>query len=348
MAEGLRALCNDFYVNQKLSVKLDLPRSRETVLDLFERVRRQFPGMQAFKRYKDELALETPAGGQPHRWLAIRANNIRSGVVNPETFDDAYGLHRLVLESAPYFLSISPLDVEYLELLYGFDMAASGRHDRIVARALMGDSPLERLVDVPGARVIDFQPVIGLSLGGPAVSELSADWGFDGVDGAGGEGAADGRSGSAGGGPLAGAMDDGGAFPSDAAAGEAGEGSGEGGRDGPGAGPAAGPARGPMSGPMPGRSAGGGGTAESRPRPIEAHFEVKTRAHGGRAADGREDPISVYVTLRAYDPVGDLKELASALERVRRVGEALVHERVVPSLLAPIRQAIALDDLGGV
>jgi len=165
MAESYRALCSDFYVNQKLSVKLDLPDTRETVLDLFERVRKSYPTMQSFRRYEDELALESEAGQSPQQWLAIRNSTIRSGVVNPDSFDDAYGLHRCVLEVAPYFLSISPLDIEFVELLFGFDLAASGNHDAIVAEALLGESPLSSLLDVEGAVPVDFQPLFGMRLG---------------------------------------------------------------------------------------------------------------------------------------------------------------------------------------
>lgn len=248
MGEGFRALCNDFYINQKVSVKLDLPRSRETVLDLFERLRREFPAMQSFKRYKDELALESAPDAEPHRWLAIRASTIRSGVVNPDSFDDAYGLHQMVLDTSPYFLTISPLDIEYIELLYGFDVLAPGNHDAIVASALLGDSPLSRLAEHDSSRPIDFQPVIGLAL--------------DQGDGL---------------------------------------------------------------------------------RPIEAHFEVKTRSPERAGRSLGEDPISIYLTLRLYDPVTDVKALGSALERVRTAGEALVHERLVPGLLAPIRSELPPD-----
>jgi len=57
MSESYKALCSDYYVNLKLQLKLELPRNRETVLDLFERVRKQFSSMSSFRRYKDELAL---------------------------------------------------------------------------------------------------------------------------------------------------------------------------------------------------------------------------------------------------------------------------------------------------
>ena len=52
MGDSYKALCSDFYINQKLTVKMDLPRSRETVLEFFERVRKQFPQMNQFRRYR--------------------------------------------------------------------------------------------------------------------------------------------------------------------------------------------------------------------------------------------------------------------------------------------------------
>jgi hypothetical protein len=157
-----RALCSDFYVNQKLAVKLDLPRERQTILDLCDRLRRQFPAMSLVRRYRDELALETPAAEEENRWVAVKNNTIRSGVVNPARFGDAYELHRCVLELVPYFLSVSPLDVDYVELLYGFDLAAPANHDGIVFDALLSDSPLARLLDIPGAEASDCQPLLGV------------------------------------------------------------------------------------------------------------------------------------------------------------------------------------------
>lgn len=165
MSESSRALCSDAYVNLKLSVRMELPRTRETVLDLFERVRRKFPGMSSFKKYKDELALESPTSDMPHRWLAVRANSVRSGVVNADGPDDTYALHREVLEVAPTYMSIPPLDVEFVELLYGFDLAAPGNHDAIVCNALLTGSPLGALLDIPNGQPIDCQPLVGMSLG---------------------------------------------------------------------------------------------------------------------------------------------------------------------------------------
>ena len=49
---AFQALCSDFYVNQRLWLKLDLPDRRETVLDLFDRLRRTFPKLSQFQRYE--------------------------------------------------------------------------------------------------------------------------------------------------------------------------------------------------------------------------------------------------------------------------------------------------------
>ena len=127
MVNSIGALCTDFYVNQKLGLKMDLPTARETVLDMFDRIRKELPNMDRFRRYKGELALESPELDSQYNWLALDRTSVRSGWVNPESLAEAYRLHRLILEVAPYFLSISPLDVEFVELVFGFDLEALGR-----------------------------------------------------------------------------------------------------------------------------------------------------------------------------------------------------------------------------
>lgn len=158
------AFCTDFYINVKLGMKLELAQTRESVLSLFERVRRQYPAMSEFRKYRDELALETPTAASPHRWVAVRSTSVRSGVVNPARLADAYRLHKAVLETSPYFLSISPLDVDFVEVLFGFDLAAGGNQDSIVGGTLLNGSPLAGLLDVGIGRPIDCQPVLGFML----------------------------------------------------------------------------------------------------------------------------------------------------------------------------------------
>lgn len=158
--DSVRALVNDSYVNLKLGLKLDLPTSRETLLDLFDRVRRHDPEMDQFRRYKDEIALETPPSKSPYRWLAVRRQNIRSGVVNPEDPGAAYDLHRHLLDVAPFFLSINALDIDFLEVLFGLDIRVRGNQDQVVFDALLSRTPLGALVDEE--HVVDCQPVFGM------------------------------------------------------------------------------------------------------------------------------------------------------------------------------------------
>jgi len=158
------ALCTDFYINQKVALKLDLPTARETVLDMFDRIRRELPHMERFRRYDGELALESLEENRTYSWVALRKTTVRSGWVNPETLDEAYRLHRLILETAPYFLSISPLDIDHLELVFGFDFEAETNRDAVVFRALLADSPLAALVDQDNETVIEAQPFLGIAL----------------------------------------------------------------------------------------------------------------------------------------------------------------------------------------
>ena len=71
---------------------------------------------------------------------------------------------------------------------------------------------------------------------------------------------------------------------------------------------------------------------------IEVHFEVKTRSEAGVRSDS--EPISVYVTLRSYEPVRDLRALPAALDRLTSKGQSLIEQRVLPCLVNPIREAI--------
>ncbi|MBO6513167.1 MAG: hypothetical protein JJ974_04300 [Phycisphaerales bacterium] len=241
MHSSYRALCSDFYINAKMNVRMELPTNREPVLDLFERARRSFPAMNAFRRYKDELALESAANATPHRWMAIRAASVRTGVVNPSNEEDMYSVHRLAAEVSPYYLSISPLDLEYIELLYGFDLAAKENHDEIAASALLSGSPMAALLENEDVKISDCQPMLGMNL-------LNEDG-------------------------------------------------------------------------------------------LEAHFEIKTRTNAKGTPAGSE-PISVYLTLRKYDPVTDLTDLTGQLDELIERGQRLVDQYAVPNLLVPLRDEI--------
>ena len=73
-------------------------------------------------------------------------------------------VHRLILDVAPFFLSISPLDVEFIELVYGFDLRAERNRNEVVFDALLAESPLARLIDHGHEAVLESQPFLGFSL----------------------------------------------------------------------------------------------------------------------------------------------------------------------------------------
>ncbi len=245
MATSFGALSTDFYVNQKLSLKMDLPKDRETVLHLFDRVRKAVPTMSRLRRYEGELALESARGDVDYRWMALRRTSIRSGHVNPATMKDAYSLHRLMLELTPYNLTISPLDIDYVELLFGFDLECKANQDEVVYEALIANTPLADLLSIPQAKVMELQPMFGLSL-----NELGD---------------------------------------------------------------------------------------------LQANFEVKTRTktrRGRPARSHRQEPISIFLTVRKYGSVERIEDLLSVFDLLASHAETLATERLVPNLLTPIARQI--------
>ena len=235
------SFCSDFYINQKLALTMDLPEGRESVLDLFGRVRRDLPMLDQLKRYDGEYALESEELNGAYAWVAMRQTSLRSGWVNPERPEQAYRLHKLLLELAPYFLSVSPLDIDHLELVFGFDFEADRDRDEIIFEALLADSPLAELVDRNHEDIIDAQPFVGISI-----------------------------------------------------------------------------------------------NEDSRMR---AFFEIKTRP-GKPGGMPSNDPISVYLTVRAKGPLKSLDELPALFGALAGHAERICEHRLIPSVLVPIRRAI--------
>ncbi len=70
----------------------------------------------------------------------------------------------MILDLAPYMLSVSPLDCEALDLLYGFDFTYRGNHNELIAEALGIGPALDRILEVPGSTVINCEPSITVAL----------------------------------------------------------------------------------------------------------------------------------------------------------------------------------------
>jgi hypothetical protein len=144
---------------------MELPASRETVLHFFERIQKTYPTMRNFYcRDRGDFVLEEDKDGGGYRWCTIEPRRVCSGQVNPESIDEAIRQHELVLELAPYMLSLSPLDCEALDLLYGFDFTYRGNHNELVAEALGVNPALERILETPGATVINCEPSLTIAL----------------------------------------------------------------------------------------------------------------------------------------------------------------------------------------
>src|SRR5690349_24052545 len=73
-------------------------------------------------------------------------------------------MHSLLLDMAPHHLGLSPLEIDYLDVLFGFDLEFNGNHDEIIADSLFGESPLTCLAEEQGARAVDFQPTVTVAL----------------------------------------------------------------------------------------------------------------------------------------------------------------------------------------
>ena len=159
------SFCDDFYVNMNLSTEMELPTNRETILHFFERVQKTFPTMRNFYcRERGDFVLEEDKDQGSYRWCTIETRRLCSGRVNPDTIESALEQHRLVLDLAPYILSVSPLDCEALDLLFGFDFTYRGNHNQLVAEALGVSPAMERMSEVAQGTVINHEPSLTIAL----------------------------------------------------------------------------------------------------------------------------------------------------------------------------------------
>ena len=242
MATSFGALCNDFSASAKLSLKMDLPGDRETLLHLMDRVRKTVPAMSSFHPSESELVLESSRQDPEYRWLSLSRRSIHSAFYNPPTMAKAYAFHKMLLEVAPFHLTISPLDVDTLDLTFRFDFECRGNHDDLVFEALYGDSPLSHLLQIDGSKILDVQPYFNIAL-------------------------------------------------------------------------------------EPG---------------VQAFFEVKTRNRDRRGSSRRyrQEPISLFMTVRRFGPVEKIEDLQELLKDLGTRAEALATDKFVPHVLMPISRII--------
>lgn len=161
------ASCDDFYVSNRLYLKLDLPLNRETLLHFFDLIRKEYPTMSRMRRREDGAVLleEDSADRGSRRWLRVEPTVLRFGFFAPPDLDAVHRLAHLILEQAPFHLTFSDVDYDHFELVYGFDLDYAGNHDQLIADTLYRDHPLAGFVQTDSAiHVIDVQPYFGISL----------------------------------------------------------------------------------------------------------------------------------------------------------------------------------------
>ncbi len=168
MNSGLGAVCDEFYINCRLFLKLDMPLERDTVLHFFDRLRKEYPGLSKLRRRDDGcLLLEEESVGDrgSRRWVRLDHGSLRFGHFSPPDIEEVRRFGSLILTQAPYHLSFSDIDFDHLELIYGFDLDYRGNHDQLVAETLMGDHAAGGfLFGDDTAHIIDAQPYFGVAL----------------------------------------------------------------------------------------------------------------------------------------------------------------------------------------
>ena len=159
------SLCDDFYVNMNLGTEMELPANRETVLHFFERVQKTYPTMRNFYgRERGDFVLEEDKDQGTYRWCTIEPRRVCSGQVNPESIDAVMDQHKLILELVPYTLSVSPLDCEALDLLFGFDFTYRGNHNQLMTEVLGVSPSMESILQIPGTTVINHEPSVTIAI----------------------------------------------------------------------------------------------------------------------------------------------------------------------------------------
>jgi hypothetical protein len=160
-----QAYCDDYYVNLNLNTEMELPQTRDAVLHYFEQIKKHYPGLRNFySRERGEYVLEEDKDKGNYRWTSVEPRRICSGYVNPPSVEDALKQHGIVLETAPYALSVSPLDCESLNVMYGFDYTYRGNHNQLLVDALGVQPAFEKMTEIPGASILGNEPSIQFAL----------------------------------------------------------------------------------------------------------------------------------------------------------------------------------------
>ena len=165
MSSDFGNFSDDFFLNVDLHTALPLPQGRETVLQFCEAAQKQFPDMTEFyQRDGGEYVLEGDRNAGSYRWVELESRRLTSGCFNPSAAEAALQQHAWLLERSRFYLGISHLDVESLDLVYGFNLEYVGNRDAIVSEALLSGSCLAALSGTPNSVALNFEPSLIVAL----------------------------------------------------------------------------------------------------------------------------------------------------------------------------------------
>jgi hypothetical protein len=94
----------------------------------------------------------------------VGSRRFSSGAFNPGDTEEAYRQHEWLLDRSRYFIGVSHLDVESLDLIYGFNLEYVGNRDAIVCEALLEGCRLASMLAQPEAAPLNFEPSLVIAL----------------------------------------------------------------------------------------------------------------------------------------------------------------------------------------
>lgn len=166
MSNSYAALCDEFYINMRLGTQMKLSLDRPTVVSFVERMQRLYPTLVNFHQDQrhGESTLEENRQNRSYRWLSLESSRLASGYLSPPTPQEAYKYNMAVLETIPHYLAVTTVDLDYLDVLWGFDFECKTNHHELIAEALLGESPFGKLLETSGAKATNFEVSSTLAL----------------------------------------------------------------------------------------------------------------------------------------------------------------------------------------
>lgn len=159
------SIVDDFFMSVSVLTNLPLPTSRETVLHFYEAVQKEFPDMTSFySRETGEFVLEGNRDSGSYGWVEIHPTRLSAGYFNPNNLESAFNMQRWLLHRSTYFLGMSGLDIEAIDVCFGFNIEYEGNRDAIVSEALLANSPLAQFANLPGVKPLQCEPSITIAM----------------------------------------------------------------------------------------------------------------------------------------------------------------------------------------